>query len=217
MRVDLHNHTRYSPDSLLKLKDIVHLAKRAHLDALAITDHDTIEGAQALKALTPFPIIVGEEIRTNQGEVCGLFLKERIAPGQTAATTMRQIHEQGGIVYIPHPLDRFRRTTLQREIFLQLLDHIDIVKVLNARVFLPLDNERADALAREHDLLRGAGSDTHHGIEIGRAYVETPPFHDAPSFLQSMARARICGRRSSPIMRFGSIYARMVKAMGRFP
>ncbi|MFP3896169.1 MAG: PHP domain-containing protein [Anaerolineales bacterium] len=217
MRVDLHVHTRHSPDSLTNLEDVVRWARRARLDALAITDHDTIEGALALKALSNFPIIVGEEISTNQGDVCGLFLQERIAPGQMAAETMRQIHEQGGIVYVPHPQDRLRRSALRRETLLPLLDHIDIVEVLNARVLLPLDNERADALALEHNIFRGAGSDAHHGIEIGCAYVEMPPFHDAPGFLQSMAQAKVCGRRSFPLVRLSSVYARVVKAIERFP
>ncbi len=217
MRVDLHVHTRFSPDSLTNPEDVVRWARRAHLDALAITDHDIIEGALTLKALADFPIIVGEEIRTSQGEVSGLFLKERIASGQTPAATMHQIHEQGGIVYLPHPLDRFRGSALQRGPLLRLLDHVDVVEVLNARVLLALDNERADTLAREHNLLRGAGSDAHHGTEMGRAYMEMPPFHDASSFLQSMARARVCGRRSSPLVHLNSIYARMVKALERFP
>ncbi|MFO7918751.1 MAG: PHP domain-containing protein [Anaerolineae bacterium] len=217
MKVDLHVHTRYSPDSLTDLEAVVRWARRAGLDALAITDHDTIEGAKALKTLSPFPIILGEEIRTSQGEVCGLFLRQTIAPGQTAEATMRQIHEQEGIVYVPHPLDRLRRSALRREILLRLLDHIDVVEVLNARVLLPLDNERADALAQAHNLLRGAGSDAHHGFEIGRAHMEMPPFHDAPGFLQSLAQGDIRGGRSFPLVRLGSVYARMVKASRQSP
>lgn len=216
MRVDLHVHTRHSPDSLMDPKDVVRWARRAGLDAVAITDHDTIEGAKALKALALFPIIVGEEIRTRQGEVIGLFLQERIAPGQTAAATMRQIHEQGGIVYLPHPLDRFRGSALQRDPLLELLHHVDVVEVLNARVIFAPDNERAKALAEEHDLLQGAGSDAHHGIEIGRAHVEMPPFRDASGFLSSMSRASVCGRRSFPLVRLGSIYVRMVKSVERW-
>jgi hypothetical protein len=213
MKVDLHVHTRYSPDSLTKPQDVVSRAVRAGLDALAVTDHDTIEGAQALASTLSFPIIIGEEIKTSEGEVSGLFLRQPITSGQTAKETMRQIHEQGGIVCVPHPLDRLRGSALGRDALLNLLEHVDIVEVLNARVLFGRDNDDADALAREHGLLRGAGSDAHLGSEIGRAYVEVPLFHDAPSFLRAMTQAVVHGSCSGLLVHLGSTYAKIVKAV----
>jgi hypothetical protein len=216
MKVDLHVHTRYSPDSLTEPQDVVRWAVRAGLDAVAVTDHDTIEGAQALAASSSFPIVVGEEIRTSEGEVSGLFLRQHVAPGQTAKETMRQIHAQGGIVCMPHPLDRLRDLALGRDRLLGLVEHVDIVEVLNARVLFGRDNDDADALAREYGLLRGAGSDAHLGSEIGRAFVEVPSFHDAPSLLRAMIQASVHGSCSGLLVHLGSTYAKVVKAAERF-
>ncbi len=74
-----------------------------------MTDHDTIEGALRLKELSDLPVIVGEEIMTAQGELIGLFLREPVPPGMSAVETVEAIRGQGGLVYLPHPKDPFRR------------------------------------------------------------------------------------------------------------
>jgi hypothetical protein len=88
--------------------------------------------------------------------------------------------------------------------------------VLNARVLFGRDNDDADALAREYGLLRGAGSDAHLGSEIGRAFVEVPSFHDAPSLLRAMIQASVHGSCSGLLVHLGSTYAKVVKAAERF-
>ncbi|MBM3189499.1 MAG: PHP domain-containing protein, partial [Chloroflexi bacterium] len=81
MKVDLHVHTTYSGDSLTSLTEVVRWARRRDLGAVAITDHDTIEGAVALSKSAEIPVIVGEEVCTQSGEICGLFLREAIPSG----------------------------------------------------------------------------------------------------------------------------------------
>lgn len=213
MKVDLHVHTRYSADSLTTLEDVVRWALRRGMGAVAITDHNTIQGARVLCSMSPIPIIVGEEICTCRGEISGLFMEKEIAPGQSPQETARQIHQQGGLVYIPHPLDRLRGSALGREALLEILDQVDLIEILNARVAFSSDNERAEALARAYGLLPGAGSDAHQGFEIGRAYVEMPAFDDAASFMQSIAQGEIQGRLSSPLVHVGSGYAKVAKAV----
>lgn len=216
MKVDLHVHTRYSIDSLATLPDVLRWAERRGMGAMAITDHDTVEGARAFRRMSSIPIIVGEEITTSRGEIIGLFLQEEIPPGLSPEETISLVHQQGGLVYLPHPMDRARRTRMEFDALLDIMDQVDLIEVLNARVTFALDNRLAEALARAYGLPRGAGSDAHQGFEIGRAYVEMPPFYDATSFMRSLSRSEVRGHISSPLVHVGSTYARVAKGIMAF-
>jgi hypothetical protein len=192
-------------------RDVVRWAQRRGLGALAITDHNTIAGACALCETSPIPIIVGEEIMTSAGEITGLFLTEEIPPFLSPQETVERIHGQGGLVYVPHPIDRVRQSALGLEALLGIIEHVDVIEVLNARITYALDNRHAEAVARAYGLLQGAGSDAHQGFEIGQAYAEMPPFDDAASFAQAMVRATVHGRISSPLVHVGSTYAKVAK------
>lgn len=213
IRVDLHVHTHYSPDSLAPLPAVVHWAERRGLAAMAITDHDTIAGALALRRWSAVRIIVGEEIRTTHGEIVGLFLEEPIPPGLSPARTVRRIREQNGIVSIPHPMDRVRGSAIDPAALQEIRDEVDLVEVLNARVTFPADNRLAEAWADWHGLIHCAGSDAHHPVEIGRAWVEMPDFSDRDSFLAALRKGRIRGAVSSPVMHLSSTYARVTKGI----
>jgi hypothetical protein len=212
MKVDLHVHTRFSGDSLTTLPDLLRWAARRGLGALAITDHNTMRGAWAMQEISPIPIIAGEEIHTAEGEIIGLFLEREIAPGLTPAETIGCIRDQGGLVYVPHPLDRFRSTSaVGYHALMRFLGQVDVIEVFNARVMLNEDNRLARELALAHRLVMGAGSDAHQGYEIGHAYVEMPAFRDAVSFMNSLRQAVLIGRLSSPLVHVGSSYARAAK------
>jgi len=45
IHADLHVHTTYSKDSLITPKDLVYYAKKRGLNAVAVTDHNNLEGA----------------------------------------------------------------------------------------------------------------------------------------------------------------------------
>jgi predicted metal-dependent phosphoesterase TrpH len=213
IKVDLHVHTCYSKDCLLSLEDVTAAAQRRGLGALAVLDHNAIEGALALQALSPFTVIVGEEIYTTEGEIAGLFLRELIPPGLTPAQTVARIQEQGGLVYIPHPFERIRQARLNERALMEILDHVDAIEVLNARVMRPQDNGRAKRFAQAHDLPAGAGSDAHTAAEIGQAYVEMPPFTDPDSFLRSLSEGKVCGGLSLPHVHWFSTWAKIRKRL----
>lgn len=214
MKVDLHVHTAYSSDSLTRCEDVVTWAQRRGMGALAITDHNTIAGALEVQKISPIPIIVGEEIRTQRGEIIGLFLGEAIPPHLTPRETVRRIHEQGGLVYIPHPLDRARQgSALGFGALMEIVECVDAIEVLNARIHFPLDNARAARLAECYGLRQGAGSDAHQGSEIGNAYMEMPPFTDATSFLHRLAEGQVGGHASSLLVHVGSTCARLAKSL----
>jgi predicted metal-dependent phosphoesterase TrpH len=176
--VDLHCHSSSSFDSLSSPADLVHAAQRYGLTHLAITDHERIDGAQRARDLAPagVTVIVGEEVHTTGGDLLGLFLERAVAPGMSLAETAATIHEQGGLVGLPHPFDRFRSSggaMSAEDTLAALAAAIDFVEVHNARA-VGRANERAALFAREHGLPGVASSDAHSLMEVGVAYSVLP-------------------------------------------
>ncbi|HOG45889.1 MAG TPA: PHP domain-containing protein [Anaerolineae bacterium] len=200
MRVDLHTHTHHSPDSLMAPPAIIAAALRHGLDAVAVTDHNSIEGALQVRAAAPFPVIVGEEVKTTEGEIIGLFLQRPIPPRLSPEETIAAIHEQGGLAYVPHPLDRWRGEAMGRRVLERIIAQVDAIEVFNARTLAARDNALARQIAEAHGLPMGAGSDAHTTYEIGRAYVEIDGFDDAASFLAALRHGRTAGVLTTPFI-----------------
>jgi predicted metal-dependent phosphoesterase TrpH len=213
LRMDMHLHTRSSFDCLSRPREILRAAAAAGLDRIVVTDHDEIGGALELHALDPERVLVGEEVRTAEGfDVIGILLRELIPKGTPARETCERIREQGGIVYVPHPFDGTRAGGAA--FLADLGELVDVVEVHNARCFRPLYNQRASEWAQRHGVLRGAGSDAHTLAELGAAYVELPAFRpERDSLLAALAEARIVGRRSSPLYRIASTFAKLRKRL----
>lgn len=215
MRVDLHVHTYHSSDSLSRPDDILRCMDRNGVDVVAITDHNAIDGAREVAALAPARVIIGEEVRTSQGEIIGLFLRDWIAPGQSPRDTVAAIHAQGGLVYVPHPLDRVRGSTLKRDALLSIIPWIDVLEVYNARVFWPRPNLRAREIAVAHHLAMGAGSDAHRPEDIGLATVEMAPFRDVSDFIDNIRVGTIHGRLTGLCGRLAGVRARFARGRVR--
>ncbi|MEM9515152.1 MAG: PHP-associated domain-containing protein [Actinomycetota bacterium] len=194
VRVDLHSHTMWSGDSTTTPDELHDAVLATGIDVLCITDHNAVAGAVELADQLPCRVIVGEELRTAMGEIIGLFLTERVPMGIGHVEAARQIRDQGGLVYVPHPFDPMRRN-LAEPALLELAAEglIDAVEVLNSKTSLSSLNRRAAAFADEHNLLAGAGSDAHVPDALGAAFVEMPDFDDAASFLVALGDARIVG------------------------
>ncbi len=93
----------------MPVADILERAREVGLDVVAITDHDSAAGGLEARELADrygVRVIVGEEVKSSEGEVIGLFLERTIPGGMTFAETIAAIREQHGIVYVPHPFDR---------------------------------------------------------------------------------------------------------------
>lgn len=202
LKVDLHSHTPQSDDCRMSYEQIVEGCRRRGIDALAVTDHGTMAGAFELRRRAPFLVIPSCEIKTERGELIGLFLQEPVPGGMSLADTAAAIREQGGVVYLPHPFDRLRRSAVIRFVsdMDALLDHIDVVEGINARCIFPADNRRAQAWAARHGLPLGAGSDAHTMGELGRAYVQMEAFDGPMAFLESIRGGRLGGGISSPLV-----------------
>ncbi len=208
LRADLHSHTVYSGDCQMSPEELVAACLKTGINCLAVTDHDSVEGALKTREIAPFPVIVGEEILTPRGEIMGLFLTRRVPSGLSAGEVVARIKEQGGLVCLPHPFDSMRLSIGREQALLEILADTDIVEVLNSRSLMPFSSLRARRFARRHSLLRSAGSDAHHPYEVGRAYVEMPEFEDGSSFLAALGQGRIFGRNSGPWVHLASAWSR---------
>ncbi|HEY8687307.1 MAG TPA: PHP-associated domain-containing protein [Chloroflexota bacterium] len=214
MRIDLHTHTLCSKDSCNQYDRIIEAVQRAGLDGIAVTDHNEFRGAEELKRRAPFTVIAGEEIKTSRGEIIGLFLTEKIPRGLDPLETVERIHDQGGLAYVPHPFDEVRGSRLEREALDLVASQIDFLEVFNARNALPRFNQRALEYAVRHNILAGAGSDSHTYGEYGHAYVDVPPFGNAAEFRESMKHGTWHGRLSSPLVHARTRVDRTLKVLG---
>jgi predicted metal-dependent phosphoesterase TrpH len=168
-KVDLHTHSIISYDGGINEQGYRKVLKKGILDCIAVTDHNEIAFGVTLQKKLGEQIIVGEEIDTSEGQVIGLFLRERIAPGLSAMETCRFIRKQGGIVYIPHPFEK-RRSGMKEDSLLPIMKHIAIIEVFNARGFLRGKPEKALAFAKKHKLAMASGSDAHGFRGLGTSY-----------------------------------------------
>ena len=215
MKFDLHLHTFHSFDSLNSYESIIRKVQQSGLDGIAVTDHNTMQGAFELAKIAPFPVILAEEIRTAEGEVIGYFMQEEIPRGLGLEETIALIREQGGVVSVPHPVDRVRhKAALGEEVLLRVMDQIDLIEACNGRCLHPPDNVRATALAKQFDKPMTAGSDAHSPWEIGRSYVEIAPFDGPEQFFANMRHAQIKRCNGRPWHPLFSTFAKLAKEIG---
>ena len=188
MRVDLHLHSRYSHDSSTSLESLIARCRECHLDRIALTDHNTAEGALELARIAPDLAIVGEEVKTREGELIGLFIKSTIPPWLRPEEAMDLVHGMGGLTYVPHPLDR-NRSHYRPERIVELATRIDIIETYNP--WCDANANRAAAeLAADLGKVTATGSDAHGVDELGRSWMEMDEFDGPSDFLQKLANAR---------------------------
>lgn len=194
IRLDMHTHCEYSPDSETPVAEQARAIVVAGLDVVCATDHNTIEGALRLRELADgFRVIVGEEISSREGELIGLFLEHPVPRDLSAEQTIAAIHEQGGLVSVPHPFSHNRPSHLRRETLDRLWPQIDALEILNAREPVPGDNRKAQEFARERNIPGAVGSDAHQVADLGRAWLECPDFSGPDDFLDTLRAGTVHG------------------------
>lgn len=216
-RVELHTHTCYSKDSLVKPETVISACQRKGIDKLAVTDHNAIAGALRLKELAPELIIVGEEIMTTEGELLAFFVREWVSPGLTPQETISRLQDQGAFISVSHPFDRLRRGAWSEAALLEIIEQVDALEVFNSRCLFDADNAAALALAQQHNKLMTVGSDSHSAREIGRATVEMEPFDSVETFRANLAEARFHTTLSSVWIHWVSTFAKWVRRLGFRP
>ncbi|HSL56231.1 MAG TPA: PHP domain-containing protein [Acidimicrobiales bacterium] len=194
VRVDLHSHTMWSGDSTTTPEELHEAVVDSGIDVLCITDHNAIAGARRLAGELPCRVVVGEELRTHQGEIIGLFLSERVPFGLSPGEAATRIRDQGGVVYVPHPFDPMR-ANLRADLLDALVADglVDALEVRNGKTSLEHLNQQAADYAARHGLVPGGGSDAHVPDALGAVYVEMPDFDGPTDFLAKLAEGEVVG------------------------
>ena len=188
LRVDLHLHSNFSHDGRSSLQELVDRAQECGLDRLALTDHNTFDGVPGFVRLAPELAIAGEEVKTLEGEVIGLFVTSRIQPYLRPEEAMDLIHGMGGLVYLPHPLDRFRSHFLAERV-VGLGARVDVIETYNPWCDSAA-NQAAARLAEDLGKVAATGSDAHSADELGRSWMEMEDYSDPQDFLEKLRFAR---------------------------
>ncbi len=208
MRCLFHLHTRHSFDSLLSPHKIVAKARELKIDALIVTDHNTLKGSLETKRASqgnPPLVIVAAEYQSEKGDIIGMFLQEEIR-SRESSLIIRQIRDQGGLVVLPHP---YKGHKLDDE----LIGAVDMVETFNARCSRE-ENDLARQLAEERKLPGIAGADAHCYPELAAALNEYPgecPRNEAElRTLLLSAPHTLLTQTASPIWR---PYSQLIKAV----
>ncbi len=188
LRVDLHLHSSYSHDGRSSLQQLIEGARECGLDRIALTDHNTFDGAAALVRMQPELAIAGEEVKTLEGEVIGLFITERVQPFLRPEQALDLIHQMGGLTYVPHPLDRHRSHFLAERL-VALADRIDIIETYNPWCDAA-SNQAAARLAEDLNKVAATGSDAHSADELGHSWMEMEEYSGTADFLEKLRFAR---------------------------
>jgi len=181
LKIDLHVHTRYSPDAVTTLKEVVAYSKKRGLDGVAITDHDTLLGALKLVKKSKLIVIPGIEISALGGHVLALNITTPIPPKLGLSETVQRIHEAGGIAVAAHP------TSVYKSVLSQQITSYDAIEVINsAAIPFQLFTHLSRELATRLNLPQTAGSDSHYAPEIGAAYTIVEADQDVDEIVQAI-------------------------------
>ncbi|MDD2755277.1 MAG: PHP domain-containing protein [Methanothrix sp.] len=170
MKLDMHIHTLHSPKcGWMRPEHLIERAIEKGLDGLAVTDHNTIDGAREVFDIVndeqmKLSVIIGEEISTDRGEVLAYFINREIEPGPFAEV-LNEIKRAGGISAIPHPFDKLRHHAVR--LTRDDVGLFDCIEGFNARCFSKVYNDLAYNFGKEYDLAITAGSDAHFLNEVG--------------------------------------------------
>ena len=209
LRIDLHMHSSGSHDCLSHPEAVLAMALSRGVGRIALTDHNRLDVSLAMAKRHPDAVIPGEEVRTAEGiDVIGLYLRSEIPKGTPAREVCDRVHDQGGVVYLPHPYAAGKGGGGQHAE--ALAPHVDVVEVFNGRLHEPRQNELAAALAERHGLLRGTGSDAHTLGEVARSWVELPAHPNEPAALmEALALGRVQGTTAGRWVHLASGWAKV--------
>lgn len=175
VKLDLHTHSILSHDGGLGERDYERIISSGKLGCMAITDHNEIAFALRMQEKLGSAIIVGEEIMTSEGEIIGLFLREKIEPGMNARETVAEIKRQKGIAYIPHPFETVR-SGVTAQALETIRESVDIIETFNGRgIFMHhvtpgVGEPQARTDPRGQGMVAAASSDAHCAAGIGTSY-----------------------------------------------
>jgi hypothetical protein len=189
IRVDLHLHTKYSFDASIHPKIIVdQLYAHPFIKAVAITDHNTVEGYYKVRELaSPYQdilIIPGVEISTEEGDLIILGVAELPPKPWNVENVIDFARKRGSLTVAAHPYRAYGLGDLTKNY------DVDAVEVLNG-ASAPYINRRAENLAESMGLPGVAGSDAHHVSELWTAYTEIQASSDVDEILKAIKKGLV--------------------------
>jgi predicted metal-dependent phosphoesterase TrpH len=215
IKAEFHCHSNYSPDSLVKLEEIIRTCRSRDIGKIAITDHGCMAGALKAHQMAPDLVVVSEEILTNEGEILAYFMTEEIPDHLPPLDVVKRLKDQGAFISIAHPYDPYRGSSWKPGTLEELVPFLDGIEAFNARCIDQSFNEKAGAFADEHGLAWMVGSDAHTVPEIGRAVLQLPDFNSADELRQVVKTASFSGELSNKIVHLQSTVAKVINQFRR--
>ena len=222
IKLDLHLHTIYSGDSLIKPSDLIKYAKKKALDGFAITDHNTLKAYKILKKKNfnkGLTIIPGMEIETHIGEIIALFIDEETKfENNNFLNVVEKVKENNGLVIIPHPFDFLRNSTLKLNLINDRIinRYINGIEIINSRIIFKKCIKKAQKFNEKYKLFETGGSDAHSNEEIGKGYTL---IRDVDNSFESIRKnllankSRSMGVLSNPLVHTKTVFNKLKKGL----
>ncbi len=199
-KIDLHTHSIISQDGGITAAQYEKILQSGDLDCVAITDHNETSFARIMHKKLGERVIIGEEIGTKEGEIIGLYLQETIPGGISIDEAIASIKHQGGLIYIPHPFEHFRKG-LRLETMNRIISDIDIVEVFNGRGRFRGKPALAQKFALTNTIPQAASSDAHGVRGLGHTSSTLSEFPTHKTLKQLLTTA-ILDKTYAPLYTF---------------
>lgn len=166
MLIDMHIHTRFSPCSVIRIRNLLARAREIGIDGVCITDHDTTASKNEFEKLSDthgISFIIGMEYTTTEGDFLVFGPSENIPQRMGVSSLLQWAQKQDAVVIPAHP---FRKS---RPVHLPVLKSFNIIECLNGRNH-DFENEACLQWIKEHanGMRDIGGSDAHTIDEIGK-------------------------------------------------
>jgi predicted metal-dependent phosphoesterase TrpH len=177
--IDLHIHTTPgSPDSLIRPRELVQMAKRVGLDGVCITEHGNrkAEGIEELAREYNFLVLGGFEATTELGDILVFGVDSYPRDISRAAELRRFVAEAGGVMIAAHPFRNYitRRAyrlpgdslTIEKACSLEIFRLVDAIEVVNGWS-IEEDTIFTQEVSSRLAIKGTGGSDAHLPTQIG--------------------------------------------------
>jgi predicted metal-dependent phosphoesterase TrpH len=192
-RLDLHVHSRASPDSRLALDEVVARLAYVGLKGFALTDHNSVAGHGALARLAAdhpeYLFLPGVEVSAAEGHLLAYGVAAVPPVHRPMVETIEWVRAHGGEAVVAHPF-RWRHGAGARVTAALPIRAIETRNGHNSEIA----NDRAELLAAQRNLGSTGGSDAHGLRDLGRTFTEwSDPPSSVDDLLEALRRGRTVG------------------------